>query len=497
MDVGGRLAATGDDQIAPARGATADKNRVEPLAHQRLHRLDALTGTELDTDVSYAGIAKACGLQGVQARTMEELTADDMTGVDCELCHRLLKEDATPVGNAMYAIDDVLGDDGDGPFQVGDLIARAHEGGGFVREVQQPFAVPVPESRPWQINVAFRVPVDAELAWAFHRSGNLEALRAALGAPPPHPQAEELRSHLAALVARSHAYQPRRLELLLPRLQAECAAPLPLPAMKAACTRAQDRWEHRVTELDMLEGLNSELAFQRYPDSFETARHLQRSVTLYVGPPNSGKTHAAFERLSQALDGAYLAPLRLLALEGRDRLVAKGVPCSLLTGEENVPAPDARVVSSTIEMVGTGNRLRRLDGVFLDDLRRERRNSRLLNARRLSRYGPGDFGRAGRRSRCGDRRWRERHGLGSDRCFGGRRHGQAGHQVFRGFLALSVVIPPSDNDAQQTQGRDHAGHRRAALEQRSELVERAALLERSSELQVLELQEDSGADDLR
>ena len=46
---------------------------------------------------------------------MEELTADDMTGVDCELCHRLLKEDATPVGNAMYAIDDVLGDDGDVP----------------------------------------------------------------------------------------------------------------------------------------------------------------------------------------------------------------------------------------------------------------------------------------------------------------------------------------------------------------------------------------------
>ena len=36
---------------------------------------DNFVGTELDTDVSYAGIAKACGLQGVQARTMEELTA--------------------------------------------------------------------------------------------------------------------------------------------------------------------------------------------------------------------------------------------------------------------------------------------------------------------------------------------------------------------------------------------------------------------------------------
>jgi ATP-dependent RNA helicase SUPV3L1/SUV3 len=108
-----------------------------------------------------------------------------------------------------------------------------------------------------------------------------------------------------------------------------------------------------VAELDTLEGLNTELAFQGYPDTFAKARQLQRQVTLYVGPPNSGKTHAAFERLAQALDGAYLAPLRLLALEGRDRLVARGVPCSLLTGEENVPAVGARVVSSTIEMVGT------------------------------------------------------------------------------------------------------------------------------------------------
>lgn len=36
---------------------------------------DNFVGTELDEGVSYAGIARACGLQGVQARTMEELTA--------------------------------------------------------------------------------------------------------------------------------------------------------------------------------------------------------------------------------------------------------------------------------------------------------------------------------------------------------------------------------------------------------------------------------------
>ncbi len=36
---------------------------------------DNFVGTELDTEVSYAGIAKACGLKGVIARTMDELTA--------------------------------------------------------------------------------------------------------------------------------------------------------------------------------------------------------------------------------------------------------------------------------------------------------------------------------------------------------------------------------------------------------------------------------------
>jgi sulfoacetaldehyde acetyltransferase len=36
---------------------------------------DNFVGTELDEQVSYAGIAKACGLKGVVARTMEDLTA--------------------------------------------------------------------------------------------------------------------------------------------------------------------------------------------------------------------------------------------------------------------------------------------------------------------------------------------------------------------------------------------------------------------------------------
>ena len=35
---------------------------------------DNFVGTELNEGVSYAGIAKACGLEGVAARTMDELT---------------------------------------------------------------------------------------------------------------------------------------------------------------------------------------------------------------------------------------------------------------------------------------------------------------------------------------------------------------------------------------------------------------------------------------
>jgi len=234
-----------------------------------------------------------------------------------------------------------------------DALGVSRHAGMWTRLISQALHLSEPG---WRVPVVFRMPVEAEPVWAYYRSGDKAALLAALGPAPAYPHAAALATHLEALIERSRSYKPRHLESLLPRLQAECAAPHTterFSELKAACTRAQDRWEHRVTELDTLEGLNSELAFQGYPDTFEKARGLQRSVTLYVGPPNSGKTHAAFERLAEAHDGAYLAPLRLLALEGRDRLAARGVACSLLTGEENVPAPHARVVSSTIEMVGT------------------------------------------------------------------------------------------------------------------------------------------------
>jgi len=231
-------------------------------------------------------------------------------------------------------------------------VGIRRDGLGFQRQSAWPLNL---ASTGWVLRVAHRTPVDAAAIWAYYRTGDATSLARALGPAPAHPRAAELLAELEALVDKSRQAHPNHLANLLPRLQAECAQPQGFDDLVTTLRRAQERWVHASRELDALAGLNTELAFQGYPDTFEAARRLQRRVRLFVGPPNSGKTYGAFERLAQALDGAYLAPLRLLALEGRDRLVGRGVPCSLLTGEENDPAPDARVVSSTIEMVNTRN----------------------------------------------------------------------------------------------------------------------------------------------
>ncbi|MBQ0934880.1 helicase-related protein [Ideonella paludis] len=230
---------------------------------------------------------------------------------------------------------------------------------GWERLVRQPLPVQhaawtrVAHAPAGAVSVAFRAAALADAVWTFFRTGDLRVLLAQLGPAPDYPDAAVVAAHVDALVERGAQQDASQLPSLLARLQAECARPQALEGLLAACTRAQERWSHQVAEQHTLSRLNQELAFQGYPDSFEQARRLQRKVTLFVGPPNSGKTYHAFEKLAGALDGAYLAPLRLLALEGRDRLVARGVPCSLLTGEERVPVEGARAVSSTIEMVNT------------------------------------------------------------------------------------------------------------------------------------------------
>lgn len=83
---------------------------------------------------------------------------------------------------------------------------------------------------------------------------------------------------------------------------------------------------------------------------FPLAREKKRKLYFYVGPTNSGKTHKAMQELMDADCGAYLAPLRLLALENYERLKEHDIPVSLITGEEEQIDEEAGHVCSTIEM---------------------------------------------------------------------------------------------------------------------------------------------------
>lgn len=93
-----------------------------------------------------------------------------------------------------------------------------------------------------------------------------------------------------------------------------------------------------------------------YTQLYPAARSMQRHFVLHVGPTNSGKTHDAMARLHTAEHGVYLAPLRLLAFEQYVNLQELGIPGSLVTGEERMIDPDARIRCSTIEMLDADER---------------------------------------------------------------------------------------------------------------------------------------------
>lgn len=107
--------------------------------------------------------------------------------------------------------------------------------------------------------------------------------------------------------------------------------------------------------------VEAELGLRFYLEGF---RAEARTLEFFVGPTNSGKTHAALEILSAARSGVYLAPLRLLALEVYERLVERGVRASLVTGEERITDPDAAHISSTVEMLDLG---RHVDVAVVDE----------------------------------------------------------------------------------------------------------------------------------
>ncbi|RIA44003.1 ATP-dependent RNA helicase SUPV3L1/SUV3 [Hephaestia caeni] len=85
------------------------------------------------------------------------------------------------------------------------------------------------------------------------------------------------------------------------------------------------------------------------------ARTPSGAITAVLGPTNTGKTHLAIERMCAHSSGMIGFPLRLLAREVYDRVVAiKGAAqVGLITGEEKILPPQARWLLCTAESMPT------------------------------------------------------------------------------------------------------------------------------------------------
>ena len=86
---------------------------------------------------------------------------------------------------------------------------------------------------------------------------------------------------------------------------------------------------------------------------------LERRVTAVLGPTNTGKTFLADERMLGHSSGMIGFPLRLLARENYDRIVAlKGARAvALVTGEEKIVPPSARYFVCTVESMPLDRRV--------------------------------------------------------------------------------------------------------------------------------------------
>ncbi len=140
----------------------------------------------------------------------------------------------------------------------------------------------------------------------------------------------------AVLRSLSSRFPPKRIRKLLSR--------------NPALTRLQRKKDRDRLDREKLRSALLQAMPENVRDLYPLARGLRRRFILHLGPTNSGKTFESIQRLHAARCGIYLGPLRLLAFEQFETLNMDDVPCSLVTGEEQIQVPNSRVQSSTVEM---------------------------------------------------------------------------------------------------------------------------------------------------
>ncbi|OPG84477.1 RNA helicase [Stutzerimonas stutzeri] len=115
--------------------------------------------------------------------------------------------------------------------------------------------------------------------------------------------------------------------------------------MRKAIRAARREHEERMAFAVLLENNPRFVHYHKlYP-----ARRLTRRWIALLGPTNSGKTHRSIEAMAAAEHAIYLSPLRLMALENQERIESMGVPCSLVTGEEEINREGATHFCCTVE----------------------------------------------------------------------------------------------------------------------------------------------------
>jgi ATP-dependent RNA helicase SUPV3L1/SUV3 len=199
--------------------------------------------------------------------------------------------------------------------------------------------------RPFVTDVASRGPAAVGAALRARKSPGTREVERRLRASPPTYEGWKYLDHTD--VAR--AFQPNP-PLLTDQKDL-------YHRIRLASTYAVDR-----TLLDNLARRNP--GFLDYLQCFPVARSMKRRVIAWLGPTNSGKTHRAVLDLAAAKSGMYLGPLRLLALEQRDRVAELGTPCSLITGEER----DVQSQTHSARTVEMTDFSRRFEVCVLDEM---------------------------------------------------------------------------------------------------------------------------------
>ncbi len=200
--------------------------------------------------------------------------------------------------------------------------------------------------RAEEIRVSFRK------SWSVHhlRSGGLRAMRRHRWVLAYLPELEELAGKYAANLVRFVRRSLTELRETDESVPVEELLSVPKVREQFPGRRPSLKENYNLYYIQGIIQLKLERLLAVAPkDEYPEARAMERRFIIHVGGTNTGKTYSALKRLEEVWTGAYLAPLRLLALEVQERLLAAGVRCSMRTGEEEDIVPGETHVASTVE----------------------------------------------------------------------------------------------------------------------------------------------------